>query len=97
MVTAQPRRRPLKKRLGRAAIVYGTVWFACLALYWGSLATGTLGGGGIMGYVILTFYFALPVAGIAAALLVGRVAELGWWRLAVGWATAKCYEGTIHS
>ncbi len=33
-----------------------------------------------MGYVILTFYFALPVAGIAAALLVCRVAELGWWR-----------------
>lgn len=61
-------------------IIYGSAWLACLALYWGSLTTGALGGGGIMGYVILTLYFALPVAGIAAALLVCRVAELGWWR-----------------
>ena len=66
-----------KRRLIRPAIIYGAVWLVCLALYWGSLATGALGGGGIMGYVILTFHFALPVAGIAAALLVGRVAELG--------------------
>lgn len=85
----------MKKRLTRPAIIYGAVWIACLALYWGSLATGTLGGGGIMGYVILTFHIALPVAGIAAALLVGRVAELGWWRLAAPVAIATLY--VIHS
>ena len=83
------------RRLIRPAIIYGAVWLVCLALYWGSLATGALGGGGIMGYVILTFHFALPVAGIAAALLVGRVAELGWWRLAAPVAIATLY--VLHS
>ena len=57
----------MKKRLGGAMLIYGAVWLACLALYWGSLATGALGGGGIMGYVILTFHVALPIAGIASA------------------------------
>ena len=37
-----------KRRLIKPAIIYGVVWLACLALYWGSLATGALGGG-IMG------------------------------------------------
>ena len=85
----------MKKRLTRPAIIYGAVWIACHALYWGSLATGTLGGGGIMGYVILTFHIAMPVAGIAAALPAGRVAELGWWRLAAPVAIATLY--VIHS
>ena len=49
-----------KRRLIKPAIIYGVVWLACLVLYWGSLATGTLGGGGIMGYVILALYIALP-------------------------------------
>lgn len=84
-----------KRHLVKPAIIYGAVWLVCLALYWGSLATGALGGGGIMGYVILTFHFALPVAGIAAALLVGRVAELGWWRLAAPVAIATLY--VLHS
>lgn len=33
----------------RRAIRTAAVWLACLALYWGSLATGGLGGGVIMG------------------------------------------------
>ena len=84
----------MEKRLTRAAIVYGVAWLACLALYWGSLATGALGGGGVMGYVILTLYVALPIAGIVTAFPIGRVAGLGWWRLvaliglAVGCAAA---------
>ena len=71
-----------KRRLIKPTIIYGATWLACLALYWGSLATGALGGGGIMGYVILALYIALPIAGIASAFLIGRVADLGWWRLA---------------
>ena len=64
-----------KRRLIKPAIIYGAVWLACLALYWGSLATGGLGGG-IMGYVILALYIALPIAGIVSAFLIGRVADL---------------------
>lgn len=64
----------MEKRLVRAALVYGAVWLACLAFYWGSLATGALGGGGIMGYVILALGIALPIAGVVTAFLVGRVA-----------------------
>lgn len=67
----------MKKRLVRAAIVYSVVWLACLALYWGSLATGALGGGGIMGYVILTLHIALPIAGAVTAFLIGRITGLG--------------------
>ena len=50
------------KRLSKAVLVYGVVWVACAVLYWGGLATGALGGGGIMGYVILALYIALPIA-----------------------------------
>ena len=85
----------MEKRLTRAAIVYGAVWLACLALYWGSLATGALGGGGIMGYIILTFHLALPIAGVVATFLVGRMAELGWRRLAAPVAIAILY--VLHS
>lgn len=85
----------MEKRLTRAAIVYGAVWLACLALYWGSLATGALGGGGIMGYIILTFHIALPIAGVVATFLVGRMAELGWRRLAASVAIAILY--VLHS
>ena len=85
----------MEKRLTRAAIVYGSVWLACLALYWVSLATGALGGGGIMGYVILTFHVALPVVGVVAAFMVGRTAGLGWWRLAAPVAIAVLY--VLHS
>ena len=81
----------MKKRLVKAAIVYGGVWLACLALYWGSLATGALGGGGIMGYIILTLHIALPIAGIVSAFLIGRVTELGWRRLAAPVAIAVLY------
>ena len=81
----------MKKRLVRASIVYGAVWLACLAFYWGSLATGALGGGGIMGYVILALGIALPIAGVVTAFLVGRVADLGWWRLAALIAIAVLY------
>ena len=81
-----------KRRLIKPAIIYGAVWLACLVLYWGSLATGTLGGGGgIMGYVILALYRALPIAGIVSAFLIGRVADLGWWRLAALIAIAILY------
>ncbi|MGQ5425807.1 hypothetical protein ACULPM_02045 [Thermophilibacter sp. ZX-H3] len=85
----------MEKRLTRAAIVYGAVWLACLALYWGSLATGALGGGGIMGYIILTFHLALPIAGVVATFLVGRMAQLGWRRLAAPVAIAILY--VLHS
>lgn len=81
----------MKKRLIRAAIVYGVVWLACLALYWGFLATGALGGGGIMGYIILTLHIALPIAGIVSTFLIGRVTELGWRRLAAPVAIAVLY------
>ena len=80
-----------KRRLIKPAIIYGVVWLACLVLYWASLATGELGGGGIMGYVILTLHFALPIAGIVSAFLIGRMTELGWWRLAVPVAIAALY------
>ena len=80
-----------KRRLIKPAIVYGVVWLACLVLYWGSLATGALGGGGIMGYVILALYIALPIAGIVSAFLIGRLADLGWWRLAALIAIAVLY------
>lgn len=79
-----------KRRLIKPAIIYGAVWLACLALYWGSLATGGLGGD-IMGYVILALYIALPIAGIVSAFLIGRVADLGWWRLAALIAIAILY------
>lgn len=79
-----------KRRLIKPAIIYGAVWLACLALYWGSLATGGLGGG-IMGYVILALYIALPIAGIVSAFLIGRVADLGWWRLVALIAIAILY------
>lgn len=85
----------MEKRLTRAAIVYGAVWLACLALYWVFLATGALGGGGIMGYIILTLHIALPIAGVVAAFLVGRMAELGWRRLAAPVAIAILY--VLHS
>lgn len=80
-----------KRRLIMPAIVYGVVWLACLVLYWGSLVTGALDGGGIMGYVILALYIALPIAGIVSAFLIGRVADLGWWRLAALIAIAVLY------
>ena len=80
-----------KRRLIKPAIIYGVVWLACLVLYWGSLATGELGGGSIMGYVILALYIALPIAGIVSAFLIGRVADLGWWRLAALIAIAVLY------
>ena len=79
-----------KRHLVKPAIIYGVVWFACLALYWGSLATGALGGG-IMGYVILALHIVLPIADIVSAFLIGRVADLGWWRLAALIAIAVLY------
>ena len=80
-----------KRRLIKPAIIYGVVWIACLVLYWGSLATGALGGGGIMGYTILALHVALPISGIISAFLIGRVADLGWWRLAALIAIAVLY------
>ena len=80
-----------KRRLIKPAIIYGAVWLACLVLYWGSLVTGGLGGGGIMGYTILALHVALPIAGIVSAFLIGRVADLGWWRLAILIAIAILY------
>ena len=81
----------MEKRLSKATIIYGVVWLACLVLYWGSLATGALGGGGIMGYTILALHIALPVAAIVSAFLIGRVAELGRWRLVALIAIAVLY------
>lgn len=78
-------------RLVRAAAIYGAVWLVLLILYWAGLATGALGGGGIMGYTILALYVALPVAGIVSALLVSRAAELGLLRLLAPVAIAVLY------
>ena len=80
-----------KRRLVPPVIIYGMVWLACLVFYWGSLATGALDGGGIMGYVILTLHIALPIAGVAAAFLIGRVSELGWRRLVAPVVIAALY------
>ena len=52
------------RNLVAARVVYGAAWLACLALYWGGLATGALGGGGIMGYTLLALYVVLPAAGL---------------------------------
>ena len=81
----------MEKRLSRAALIYGAVWLACLVFYWGCLATGALGGGGIMGYTLLALHCVLPVAGVVSSYLVGRTAELGWWRLAAPLAIATLY------
>lgn len=66
-----------RRAIRTAAALYGAVWLACLALYWGSLATGGLGGGAIMGYTLLVLYVVLPVAGAVASFLVGRARGLG--------------------
>ena len=81
----------MEKRLVPPVIIYGMVWLTCLVFYWGSLATGALGGGGIMGYVILSLYIALPIAGIVAAFLIGCAPELGWRRLVALIAIAVLY------
>lgn len=84
-------------RIIRAAVIYGAIWLVLLVLYWGSLATGALGGGGIMGYTILSLYIALPIAGIASAFLIGRVVELRWRRLAAPVAIGALYVVFIAS
>ncbi len=53
----------MMKRLTRAAILYGATWLACLALYWGGLATGALA----------TFMYGLVPA--AARLAVGWISQ----------------------
>lgn len=83
-------RSAARRGLVRATAVYGTVWLACLVLYWTSLGTGSLRSG-IMGYTLLTLYAALPLAGLASALLVGRAAELGRTRLVAVPAIAALY------
>lgn len=79
------------RRAMRAAVIYGAVWVACLALYWGSLATGGIGGGAIMGYTALVLYIVLPVASAASAALIGRSRDLGRWRLVAPFASAALY------
>lgn len=48
-----------------------------------------------MGYIILTFHLALPITGVVATFLVGRMAQLGWRRLAAPVAIAILY--VLHS
>lgn len=81
----------VRRAIRTAAALYGAVWLACLALYWGSLATGGLGGGAIMGYTLLVLYVVLPVAGAVASFLVGRARGLGGWRLLSPPASAALY------
>lgn len=76
------------RNLVAARVVYGAAWLACLALYWGGLATGALGGGGIMGYTLLALYVVLPAAGFVSSLLIGRTAYLGRWRVVAAPAIA---------
>lgn len=80
-----------KRATVRACVAYVSVWLACLALYWASLAAGVLGGGMIMGYTLLVLYFALPIVGAVSAFLVGRAGGLGRWRLAVPFSIAVLY------
>lgn len=67
----------VRRAIRMAGMLYGTVWLACLALYWGSLATGGLGGGAIMDYTLFVLYVVLPVAGVVASFLVGHARGLG--------------------
>lgn len=80
-----------RRAIHAAAALYGAVWLACLALYWGSIATGGLGGGAIMGYTLLVLYVVLPVVGAVASFLVGRARGLGGWRLLSPLASAALY------
>lgn len=73
------------------AMVYGIVWLGCLALYWGSLATGNLGGGAIMGYTLLVLYGILPASGAVASFLAGRIHGLGGWRFLFPLASVALY------
>lgn len=67
----------VRRAIRMAGMLYGAVWLACLALYWGSLATGGLGGGAIMDYTLFVLYVVLPVAGVVASFLVGHARGLG--------------------
>ena len=67
----------VRRAIRMAGMLYGAVWLACLALYWGSLATGGLGGGAIMDYTLFVLYVVLPVAGVVASFLAGHARGLG--------------------
>ena len=74
-----------------AAVSYGATWLSCLALYWGGLAAGGLGGGAIMTYTILVLYVVLPLSGALASLLVGRTRSLGGRRFLAPLASTTLY------
>ena len=80
------------RRVLRAAAIYGIAWLACLVLYWGSLASGGIAGGMIMGYTLLVLYGALPAISAISAFFIGRVCSFGKWRLAAPFALATLYE-----
>jgi len=82
----------VRRAIRMAGMLYGAVWLACLALYWGSLATGGLGGGVIMDYTLFVLYVVLPVAGVVASFLVGHARGLGGWRLLSPLASAALYH-----
>lgn len=83
----------VRRAIRMAGMLYGAVWLACLALYWGSLATGGLGGGAIMDYTLFVLYVVLPVAGVVASFLVGHARGLGGgWRLLSPLASAALYH-----
>ncbi len=86
------KRKLATKRLVVAAVsIYAIVWLLGLAFYWISRATGTLGGGMIMGYVTLVLYVALPLASLVSSALIGRAGDLAWWRLLVPLVSAVLY------
>lgn len=74
-----------------SVMVYGAVWLVCLAFYWGSLMTGALAGGAIMGYTLLVLYVILPIAGSVASFLVGRDHCLRGCRFLAPLASAALY------
>lgn len=80
------------RRVLRAAVVYGIAWLACLVLFWGSLASGGIAGGMIMGYTLLVLYGVLPAISAISAFFIGRVCSLGKRRLAAPFALATLYE-----
>ena len=72
--------RPVRtRRVLRAAAIYGISWLACLVLFWGSLASGGIAGGMIMGYTLLVLYGVLPAISAISAFFIGRLQS---WKVA---------------
>lgn len=83
--------RGAHRAMRASALIYGVPWLACIAFFWGSLATGGFGGGAIMGYSLFVLYVILPVAGGIASFVVGRARSIGGCRFFAPIAFAALY------